>query len=79
MSGFESPHATLSDPRWLMRELRSIVCVLTGVVACIRGNVAMSDAVASQLICDDSSGFTTAHPEQLLEDAYCGLSISAIL
>ena len=45
MSGFESPHATLSDPRWLRRELRAIVCVLASVVGRIRDDVAMSDSV----------------------------------
>ena len=79
MSGFESPHATLSDPGWLMRELRSIVRVLTGVVSRIRDDGAMSDSVAPQLICDDPSGFATAHPEQSLEKANCGLSVSTTL
>ena len=63
MSGFESPHATLSDPGCLMRELRSIVSVLTGVVSRIRDDVAMSGSVAPQLICDDPSGFATVHTE----------------
>ena len=63
MSGFESPHATLFDPGWLMRELRSIVCVLSGVVGCIRGDIAMRDSVTPQLICDDTSGFAIAHSE----------------
>ncbi len=63
MSGLESPHATLSDPGWLMRELRSIVSVLTGVVSRIRDYGAMSDSVAPQLICNDLSGFATVHTE----------------
>ena len=79
MSGFESPHATLSVPGWLMQELRSIVRVLTGVVSRIRDDGAMSDSVAPQLICDDPSGFATAHPEQSLEKANCGLSVSTTL
>ena len=53
--------------------------IVNSGVGCIRGNVAMSDAVASQLICDDLSGFTAAHPEQSLEEAHCCLSISATL
>jgi hypothetical protein len=79
MSGLESPHATLSDPGRLMRKLRSIVSVLTGVMRCIRGNVAMGDAVAPQLICDDPSGFATSYSEQAFEEANCCLSISATL
>ena len=51
IGGFEPPHATLSDPHWLMRELRSIVRVLTGVVDCIRDDIAMSGSVTPQLIC----------------------------
>ena len=53
MGRVESPHATLFDPGRLMRKLRSIVSVLTGVMRCIRGNVAVGDAVAPRLICDD--------------------------
>ena len=30
MNGLESPHASLSDPRWLMREFRPIISVLEG-------------------------------------------------
>ena len=79
MSGFESPHATLSDPRWLMRKLRSIVCVLRGVMDCIWDEDAVSDTVTSQLVRDDASGFTATHPEQSLEEAHSCLSISATL
>ena len=79
MSGFESPHAALSDSRWLMPELRAIVRVLAGVVGCIRGDITMSDSVTPQLVCDDPSGFAVAHSEQALEEANCCLSISATL
>jgi len=63
MSGLKSPHATLSDWCWLMRELRSIVRVLRGVVGRIRGDIAMNDSVTTQLIGDDTSGFAIAQPE----------------
>jgi len=42
-----------------MRELRVIVRVLTGAVNRIRDDIAMSDSVAPQLICNDLSGFAT--------------------
>jgi len=79
MSGLESPHATLSDSCRLMRELRSIVCVLGGVVGRIRGDIAMSDSVTTQLIGNDSSELAIAYPEQALEEANGCLSISATL
>ena len=60
MSGLESPHAALSDPRWLVRELGSIVGVLGGVVDCIRDKFSMSNTVASKLVGDDTSRFITA-------------------
>jgi len=62
-----------------MRELRSIVCVLGGVVGHIRGDIAMSDSVTTQLIGNDSSGLAIAYPEQALEEANGCLSISATL
>ena len=63
MSGLESPHAALSDPRWLVRELGSIVGVLGGVVDCIRDKFTMSNTVTPQLVGDDTPRFITTHSQ----------------
>ena len=57
IGGLKPPHAVLPDSRWLMREFRPIVGVLGGVVDRIRDKLSMSDTVAPQLVCDDSSRF----------------------
>jgi len=47
MSGFEFPHALLSNSCWRMREFCSIVGVLGGVVKDFGDHFSMSHAVAS--------------------------------
>jgi hypothetical protein len=79
MYRLESPHASLSDPRWLVRELGSIVAVLGGVVDCIGDKFSMSNTVASKLVGDDTSRFIATRSKSAFEEALCGLSVSAVL
>lgn len=62
-----------------MTALRDCWRTDTGVVGSVREDFAIGNAVAPQLICDDSSRFPATRSQQSLEEAHRSLSISAPL
>jgi hypothetical protein len=58
LHGLEAPHPSLPDPRRFMRLLCPVILILLSTVDRVWNQLAMSDPIATQLVCHDLSGFT---------------------
>ena len=69
---FEPSHLPFTLPRRLVRDLGSIVLVLVGAVDDGWHDLAVSGAVASQLVGDEPPGWPALPLQQLTKEAFSG-------
>ena len=76
---FEPSHLPFTLPRRLVRDLGSIVLVLVGAVDDGWHDLAVSGAVASQLVGDEPPGWPALPLQQLTKEAFSGSPIASRL